>query len=551
MEDQTETHLRNRKYTAELLSFFAYACALAVVMYFHEPWFDEAQAWLIARDATIGELIGSITHYEGHPPVWFLLLMPFAKAGVPFEIGVKSINFIFAASAMGLLIFKAPFSRAIRCVIPFTYFFFYQYGVISRPYSLMMLGFVLCALAYKNRNAKPYRFAGALAVVCGTSAYGIIIAAGIALVWLIEIIRERSIGKSIPALLANRRIHALGILFAINLFFVYCMIPYSDTYAANLEPHNTLLVRLFYMLFMAPADAVCSSSYGYSAIDISFNMQAAGSLIMGSVINLAIFTAARIYGKTSLFVVPYAAFAALSAFAYFYSHHLGIIVLFYVFLFWCMLGDRPVNPALPAFILRSVKGERDMRYLRVVGLYLIIIILIVQVYWTIAATYKDILKNYGTGRAAAEFITDNAFDELTIMTDWEKKTNYLTGLIRIDYNQLYCIPTLAYFDTNIFYNLNEGKCNKNYLTHIIDENGYHVKKLADGGYPDVLFGTVELKDIYGSKANLHRDYALVCSVHGNTIWKDEVFENRQLIFLRRDLLEKYPDLVELDYIQEM
>ena len=71
--------MKKRPYFAETIILILYASAVLVIMYFHEPWFDEAQAWLIAQDASLVELLTSITHYEGHPPIWFLALMPFAK----------------------------------------------------------------------------------------------------------------------------------------------------------------------------------------------------------------------------------------------------------------------------------------------------------------------------------------------------------------------------------------------------------------------------------------------------------------------------------------
>ncbi len=51
----------------------------------------------------------------------------------------------------------------------------------------MMLGFVLCALFYKERNEKPFPFVLAMILVCGSSAYGIVLCGGISLVWLYEI----------------------------------------------------------------------------------------------------------------------------------------------------------------------------------------------------------------------------------------------------------------------------------------------------------------------------------------------------------------------------
>ena len=52
----------------------AYVIVVGTVMCFHEPWFDEAQAWLIARDCSWWEMILERPHYEGHPPLWWMML---------------------------------------------------------------------------------------------------------------------------------------------------------------------------------------------------------------------------------------------------------------------------------------------------------------------------------------------------------------------------------------------------------------------------------------------------------------------------------------------
>lgn len=44
----------------------------------HAFWFDEAQAWLIARESTsLPNLLVNL-RFEGHPPLWYLFLWPFA-----------------------------------------------------------------------------------------------------------------------------------------------------------------------------------------------------------------------------------------------------------------------------------------------------------------------------------------------------------------------------------------------------------------------------------------------------------------------------------------
>lgn len=107
--------LRSRlKEHPRTVTFSAYLAVIVIVMCFHEPWFDEAQSWLIARDSSFSELLTLRPHYEGHPPLWTLILSIPAKTGVPYEIGLKSVQFLCAIVLGSWLIFRAPFNRLTR-----------------------------------------------------------------------------------------------------------------------------------------------------------------------------------------------------------------------------------------------------------------------------------------------------------------------------------------------------------------------------------------------------------------------------------------------------
>jgi hypothetical protein len=51
-----------------------YTVAVAVLVTRHEPWFDEAQAWLLARDTAPLTLVTDALRYEGSPGLWHLTL---------------------------------------------------------------------------------------------------------------------------------------------------------------------------------------------------------------------------------------------------------------------------------------------------------------------------------------------------------------------------------------------------------------------------------------------------------------------------------------------
>ena len=157
----------------------------------HEPWADEAQAWLIARDFSWSQLLFHELRYEGHPPVWFGIL---SAAIHIFHLSYSSIGYIGATCALlgvGLLFFVAPFARCLRYLIGFSFFFVYQYAVLARPYVLVpFLGF-LAAHFYRGGKSKVVAFACTLAVLMQTSSYGALIALALAVSYAIDLLPQR------------------------------------------------------------------------------------------------------------------------------------------------------------------------------------------------------------------------------------------------------------------------------------------------------------------------------------------------------------------------
>ncbi len=112
--------------------FAAYLVFNGILLSRHEPWRDEANVWLMARELSPIELFAEI-RYQGHPCLWYLIVMPFAKAGLPFwSIGLISY-FIMAVTA-GIYLFKAPVHPAVKGLSLFCPAFSYFYADIARNY---------------------------------------------------------------------------------------------------------------------------------------------------------------------------------------------------------------------------------------------------------------------------------------------------------------------------------------------------------------------------------------------------------------------------------
>src|ERR1700683_1182266 len=85
-----------------------YLVLVAVTIHHHEPWADEAQSWLLARDASLAQLWGHLLHYEGTPGLWQTVLHALIRLGLP------SSAYGFVSASLGLaaayvLLRYAPF----------------------------------------------------------------------------------------------------------------------------------------------------------------------------------------------------------------------------------------------------------------------------------------------------------------------------------------------------------------------------------------------------------------------------------------------------------
>lgn len=175
------------------------ACAVLLAIYLgvtawgvhnHQPWRDEAQKWLIARDtASVAEL-GRLLPYEGTPALWPLLLRPLARGGFPYA-SMSWLNWALTGAAAALLLFAAPLPWPLKAAILSSYGMLYQNPVFASNYSLSLLLLFAALALYGERRARPLRLGLAVALLANTSVLGAILALPLAAVIGAELVRER------------------------------------------------------------------------------------------------------------------------------------------------------------------------------------------------------------------------------------------------------------------------------------------------------------------------------------------------------------------------
>ena len=489
---------------AELIVFIAYIAAVAVMGIFHEPWFDEAQAWSIGRSASFSDMIFKVPHYEGHPPLWYLLLAVPAKLGAPYEISLKLINLVICAAAVWLILYRSPFPKIIRCVIPFTFYFFYQTAVICRPYSLTLLALTLAAVGYKNRNEKPLRYILPLILLCASHAFGLLIAGGLCIVWSAEIFAEAFRSGKFSSVLRDKRCYALLLILAAAVFFIFLIIPAEDVYYNNMEEAvGQRILRNLNLLLIFPVDSLFGT---YTEVDpfkqtpIGFYLSLAG----GAAILLVLFAVTKKNKKLATFAVPYFMFLGFGIWKYLYWNHIGVSTFFIMFTVWIIAdGD---DTALPK-VFYKIKSKVESRLTVIIAKAAAAMMFAMPLAWTVYCSASDIAEPYGL-REAAQFIKDNGIAGHTVMAAWNykyTKTPSYAETFASDYdvneyynkdtriNNTFLIgdgSTLSpYFDENIFYNFNVDCPSDTYVkykTASDEENEHNFSEWRKYGYPEYM-----------------------------------------------------------------
>ncbi|HET7104023.1 MAG TPA: hypothetical protein VFI20_08040 [Terracidiphilus sp.] len=178
----------------ESLVLLAYCGLLLWCIPHHESWFDEAQAWLIARDSTLFDLVVHRLHYEGAPALWYVLLWIEIRLHVSL-LGMHYITGVIAAGGVYVWLRYSPLPRIFTLLMPFTYFLQYEYAVVAREYVLCPLfAFVLMALL-ENRKSSPMLFFVTAGLMANCSAHMFAFAVGM-VIWYWRDRRKTNEGTS-------------------------------------------------------------------------------------------------------------------------------------------------------------------------------------------------------------------------------------------------------------------------------------------------------------------------------------------------------------------
>lgn len=217
--------------------FGIYAAAVLFGVTTHEPWRDESQSWLLVRDLDLAGLF-KILPSEGHPPVWYLLVMPIAKLGLPYACQNWLAAIIILAGTY-IILFKTDVHIAVKAILPFSYFFLYEYSEFARSYCVLVF-FMACMISlYPKRFDKPWLFGLCLAGIFNTHMLAFSFAASVTGIYLLDAIQYKKLNKNV-----------IGSLVMVGVLALY-LIPYivlprtSGIYEEEVANHTKEITETF------------------------------------------------------------------------------------------------------------------------------------------------------------------------------------------------------------------------------------------------------------------------------------------------------------------
>jgi len=375
-----------------------YAAVVALAIPYHEPWTDEAQSWQLARSLPLSSLFKTYIRYEGSPGLWHFFLWVLIRGHVSYA-GLHWICGVIALAASALLVFASPLPRYLRLSIPFTYFLLFQFSVIARNYVLIPILLFLVAYYWRKRPVVVFLLLGLLA---NTALHAAVISGGLALVFVIELLRN----PEFEGLISRPRLLLYtSALTAFYAFAIWTAFPPHDLALSRVRGESrTLITHMIVSLVWGMCEP--------SVLSIPF---------------WAIITACFVSRHKFLYLLPVLFFALFSGEVYANWWHVGLLVPTLVSLLW---------------ITWPAPGTANSR-MEKIGRFTLAFMIATQIIWSCYALVYDHYRPYSPDPAAAAYLKPlvKKGDRIAI-TFIDNQGNHAYDGVGI----------LPYFDHNIYVN---------------------------------------------------------------------------------------------------
>jgi len=434
------------------------ATVILLVARRHEPWLDEAQAWLMCRDLGFRQLFFSELRYEGNPGAWHAILwIAIHVFRAPCAV-MAYLAAIPAIAGIGVLIFLAPFSRIIRYLSAFSFFVAYQYAVVARPYVLLGLFTFLAAHFYRQRFARIYSLTFVLLLLSSITVQAFLIAFGMAAGLAVTAWREwshldRKTKQSIWI--------AAGICCAFYLLLAAILWPPADLAVIGLMKRETFADHLHKLANGLTAAAPMPGWLTYVPGMVLALLQLSGWISGALLLDVLLLVSLGVVSWLRRVWLPYlisvGGLLVFYGFVYGAPHHDGIAMIALLGIFWI------------AAIPRGENLSQKLARWNLTATILLGLSLLVQAAWGLSSLKHDYEKPYCGATDAAKYLKSIGAETLVVYGyDPGTANGYDPGWIAIQ----------PYFTHNLFANFRTGRTFVHHSRNIPHARGIDVEEIA-------------------------------------------------------------------------
>jgi hypothetical protein len=440
--------------------FILYILVLSYAIAHHELWSDELHSWNIAKASrSFFDLILN-TRYEGHPPVWYTILWSISKFTHNVNY-IQGVQLIIACLVVFIVLFLSPFPFITRVLIPFGYYFLFEYAVLSRNYAIgVLLAFCICVIMYKNFRFKSLLYYILLFSLSNTHLLAAILAGSLHLYFLLLNIEQK---KKISTIAFHIFLGTLVLLPC--LYFIF---PPSDS-DKNIPSWITRLdiINQLRIIIQAPMRALIPipAWWNYNFWNTEFLLEAQSkysilkllsAAVLISIFGLIFFILKGNKKSLILFITNLIlTFIIAIVFPINETRYVGFIYIGFIVACWLYCYETPLS--------RKNKG-------------LINILLVLQMIAGIFAVSKDIQLPFSNSYRVSELLKEVPANE-KIVTDY------------------WCLNTLSAFTDKPFYCIELNK----EMSFVLLNNELAMAVMKPGRYSNgvkKIFQQEELKNVY-------------------------------------------------------
>lgn len=395
-----------KKNKINLVVMLCYSIITFIILLFHESWRDEAQAWLIARDLNIIDIFRQMK-YEGHPVIWYLILAPFAKLGLPY-VTVKIVSWLICNIAVWLILKKAPFNLILKILFIFSMPMIYLYPSISRSYCLIPLAITLVAIYFGQRHEKPIQYILSILFLANTHVimYGMV---GILLLlfYIEELIQNRKTNSKEQ----KKKVYISLIVIIVGL--ILTLIPILISMTTNTDVSLTSNTSIFEDTKLKMENAyekIMTGCFGENELILK---------IVAIALIILLCYEIRYHFKNALVIICTEGLQFL-IYTYVYmgsEQRVSTLILLMMFIFWIQNDkkEKTVNIDKNEKELvnnqKYLKRQKRKEQLTNLAEYILVFVLIINIANGMDAVNKEIKTTYSSSYETAEWIKSNLEDD--------------------------------------------------------------------------------------------------------------------------------------------